>query len=296
MLVITGAFGQLCNRLFAFANVVAFAARHGMTVANLAFGPYRHFFASTQADALCRFPARKGCGNATAGVVRLSARLARRLRLAPCIQIGEKEKCWLDAAPDGRDIARLAKGGVILLNGLYFLNRDGLGGHSQLLRDFFRPAPAVEETVRRFVCEARQGADVLVGMHIRQGDYKTHGAGKYYFSTEEYTGLMVQVKNLFEGKRVRFVVCSDTPQAGGAFGGLDTAPGPGRSIEDLYVLAACDYIAGVPSTFSMWASFYGGVPRYEHNPRERAAFGLDTPPPKLEDFRVHLSGDISRVD
>ena len=31
-------------------------------------------------------------------------------------------------------------------------------------------------------------------------------------------------------------------------------------IEDLYALSICDYILGPPSTFSMWASFYGGVP------------------------------------
>lgn len=31
-------------------------------------------------------------------------------------------------------------------------------------------------------------------------------------------------------------------------------------IEDLYALSKCDYIFGPPSTFSMWASFYGEVP------------------------------------
>ncbi|HAX17707.1 MAG TPA: hypothetical protein DCY00_03825 [Actinobacteria bacterium] len=38
-------------------------------------------------------------------------------------------------------------------------------------------------------------------------------------------------------------------------------------IEDLYSLALCDYIFGPPSTFSMWASFYGEVPlRFITNP------------------------------
>ncbi len=31
-------------------------------------------------------------------------------------------------------------------------------------------------------------------------------------------------------------------------------------ITDLYTLAQCDYIIGPPSTYSMWASFYGNVP------------------------------------
>jgi hypothetical protein len=28
----------------------------------------------------------------------------------------------------------------------------------------------------------------------------------------------------------------------------------------MYALASCDYIVGPPSTFSLWASFYGQVP------------------------------------
>ena len=32
------------------------------------------------------------------------------------------------------------------------------------------------------------------------------------------------------------------------------------NIEDLYALSLCDYILGPPSTFSMWASFYGKKP------------------------------------
>ncbi|MFN5837557.1 MAG: hypothetical protein ACK47J_12755, partial [Pseudanabaena sp.] len=31
-------------------------------------------------------------------------------------------------------------------------------------------------------------------------------------------------------------------------------------IEDLYSMAKCDYLIGPPSTYSMWASFYGMVP------------------------------------
>lgn len=39
----------------------------------------------------------------------------------------------------------------------------------------------------------------------------------------------------------------------------------GNFIEDQLCLAACDYIMGPPSTYSMWASFYGKVPLYRIN-------------------------------
>jgi len=31
-------------------------------------------------------------------------------------------------------------------------------------------------------------------------------------------------------------------------------------VEDLYALAECDYIIGPPSTYTLWASFYGDTP------------------------------------
>lgn len=36
--------------------------------------------------------------------------------------------------------------------------------------------------------------------------------------------------------------------------------GLGHFIEDMYTLAECDYIFGPPSTYTMWASFYGKRP------------------------------------
>jgi hypothetical protein len=36
--------------------------------------------------------------------------------------------------------------------------------------------------------------------------------------------------------------------------------GPGSPVGDLYSLAACNAIMGPPSSFSMWASYYGQVP------------------------------------
>ena len=48
--------GQLGNRLFAFAHLIAFAHANGYKVANLAFEEYAPFFETTNQDAFCRFP------------------------------------------------------------------------------------------------------------------------------------------------------------------------------------------------------------------------------------------------
>lgn len=44
------------------------------------------------------------------------------------------------------------------------------------------------------------------------------------------------------------------------FAGFQATFGSGDTVEDLYALAECDYLIGPPSTFTVWASFYGNVP------------------------------------
>ena len=65
------------------------------------------------------------------------------------------------------------------------------------------------------------------------------------------------------GLSTLYLLCSDEPINIGNFQGLPIKTGNNHLIEDLYSLAACDYIMGPPSTYSMWASFYGQTPRVE---------------------------------
>jgi len=60
-----------------------------------------------------------------------------------------------------------------------------------------------------------------------------------------------------------FFVCSDEPRFREEFAGLTVGIGGRSPLEDLCTLSECDYILGPPSTFSQWASFYGGRPLYQ---------------------------------
>jgi hypothetical protein len=68
---------------------------------------------------------------------------------------------------------------------------------------------------------------------------------------------------LYPDRRLRFLICSDEAIDLALFTGLNVIAGTGDVVQDLYALADCDLICGPPSTFNMWASFYGRVPRYE---------------------------------
>src|SRR5688572_26878938 len=50
--------GQLGNRLFCFAHLIAYAEANNLKIINLSFDEYAKFFRTTSQDVLCRYPAR----------------------------------------------------------------------------------------------------------------------------------------------------------------------------------------------------------------------------------------------
>jgi hypothetical protein len=46
----------------------------------------------------------------------------------------------------------------------------------------------------------------------------------------------------------------------------------------LYVLAGCHYLVGPPSTFTLWASYYGATPLYQVEDPDKAF--------SINDFKV----------
>jgi hypothetical protein len=127
------------------------------------------------------------------------------------------------------------------------------------IRPLFRLRPEWQAKVDSYRASLSP-ADITVGIHLRRGDYRTYLGGKYFYPLEVYEQCMRETVRLFPGKTLRFIVCSNEQAMPVAPAACALHAGPGHFIEDLYTLAACDYLIGPPSTFSQWASFYGSVP------------------------------------
>ena len=261
--------GQLGNRLVLFSQFIAFAIEHGVSIVNLSFDEYAKYFRTTSEDALCRFPKRVSYfGNSK--VIRrclywlaycLARVMDRGLRLpgVKIISLDWSEGCDLDS-PEVIELVKKNK--IVLAQGWGFRSKGIFYKHSQAVRKHFALKESHGACVERKIRELRNCCDVLIGAHIRQGDYRTFFDGKFYYETEFYVGLMNRVATFFPGKKVMFMVCSNQTQDPGLFSSVDYQWGPGNPVEDMYALAECDYILGPPSTFTMWASFYGRKPLY----------------------------------
>jgi Glycosyl transferase family 11 len=134
--------------------------------------------------------------------------------------------------------------------------------HADYLRKRFQPNHQYQSQVTSFLSTLRKDFDVLVGLHIRRGDYSRYRNGQWYFTNAQYHRWMQQVVAQFPHQKLCFVLASNEDIDLTQFQPLRVYKAPGHFITDMYSLAGCDLIMGSPSTFSGWASFMGKVPIY----------------------------------
>jgi hypothetical protein len=117
--------------------------------------------------------------------------------------------------------------------------------------------------VESMINTIREHADLVIGVHIRHGDYKTFYDGKYYYTLVEYHQFMLQIQKLYEHKKIAFFISSNESFSLEIFKGCKCyrfGKESSGDILDLYTLSICDKIIGPWSTYSRWASFIGNVP------------------------------------
>ncbi len=281
--------GQLGNRLFTFSHIYAFCLEHGFKLVHIDFEDYASHFEKMRVGRYIRLPLQSD------QVVSSSSRkfFVKMLRLAMSVAMklpgkqsflsslkvgGEGEAFRLDSPA----FVETLRGKRILRLEGFVLRADPLfNKYVREIRALFNPIPEIRQKVQQTICEARKNVDLVIGVHIRRGDYKGFQGGRFYFEIEQYAGLMRKVSELFPTKRLRFLVCSNETLQREQFSGLDVSFGPGHLVEDMYSLAACDYLLGTHSTFVMWASFYGEVPLYRFDDPVRK--------PDLSEFRTDWS-------
>jgi hypothetical protein len=280
MFILARKYGRLCNRLFNTAHILALAIENDQTFVNLSFYDYAEHFPATQNDILCRYPVQKGFlkkNKAVSGILyNLSYNFAYFLYYLS--RLGVKGT-WLglsivrpvkkkhnhliaDVELTALPLDFAKKPQAVFFQG-WNLRCSGLvQKHANKIREYFKPADSYQSKVGDFVKEHRKGNDLLVGVVVRHGDYRLYLGGKYFYQREAYLSWMEQMQGLFPGEKIKFLIFSDEEQDTELFkqAGIDFFFRSGHMIENLYSLAECDYIITAPSTYGLWASFYGKTP------------------------------------
>lgn len=131
------------------------------------------------------------------------------------------------------------------------------------LQCIFRPKDAIMNKAEGLIEKMKQTSDIVVGVHIRRGDYATWNDGRFYYELEDYHHFMLRVKDLYQGQHVSFFISSNEDFELDIFTNCNChrfGKEPSGAILDLYSLSVCDLIMGPVSSYSRWASFIGEVP------------------------------------
>jgi len=287
----------LCNQLFPLANIMVLGLETRQRVMFPSFIPYAGSFVGSASGASPSFSLeRKGGGPAASqalrqNIWRLAWLMARLGKMCGVVRFRpwEIDRYLNLSAPETRNAVKA--GARQVLRGFYCIHDEALTAYGDRVREYFKLVPPLAAEVDACTTQARLGADVLIGVHLRMGDYRDFLGGALFYEGTEYRKVMESAASLFSGSKVRFMICSNESQPPELFHGLDVCRGPGGAVTDLYALAGCDYVIGAPSTYSAWASFYGRTPRFvlpERTVEERQA-GV-VPAPRLSDFKVHEWG------
>jgi hypothetical protein len=111
-----------------------------------------------------------------------------------------------------------------------------------------------------YVAAHRRRGAVLVGVLIRQTDYKRWEEGRYFFTYAMYAEIM---RELAGEENVQFLVTSDSPLDLALFQGLDVILATGRAgaeghfMESFFELSLCDIILSPPSSVALMAAYVG---------------------------------------
>jgi len=268
MLVITKKCGGLCNSLFQFGHFIAFCKHRDLRIVNLAFTDYAQYFISTDDRLFISFPP---CGYKLRNRI-ITTNLQRVFfilgflishlmpRFPGIISINfDKE------TPNAiKRLESILGHHLVLANGWYFRDPREFKKYAVDIRMYFRPKEVYGRMAKEIHNQIRRDSDIVIGLHIRRKDYKYWEGGKYYFEDAVYVKVIQELIKQFPGKNIKILVTSDEPIRLENYALVSSKIIWDRRepIVDLMALAYCDYIVGPPSTFSMWASFYGKVPLF----------------------------------
>ena len=243
-------YGQLGNRLHTYLHGLAFCIKHGHTCVNLSFDKYAKYFQLSSVSSSNNLML-----NASLNLRLRQFLLSSKLRpiRAPFIREIQGEPSSTVQSEDLLNRRPSREIGMVLRS-WNFIASDAVMESKRVLRSAFSIKEEFLNGMRRPV---KALGTINIGVHVRQGDYKTFLNGKYFYPMAAYrrylTGVSEHYRSL--GLIPCFYVVSDEKLSDEVFSTLNCTHARGTEIQDLALLAECDLIIGPPSSFSRWASW-----------------------------------------
>ncbi len=237
--------GRMANNIFQYGHLYAWGREHGRKTMSMRFAyKYHHFH-------ICHTPYHHF-------LTYVLAKYAAKWGLIPTVN-------FTDINSDYQQEQELMlKHRHILATGWCVRFPELFLKYKEEIKELF----AFDEVVKAPVdqkLKPYQG-HLKLGVHIRRGDYATWCRGRYFYNDQQYLHAIQEFIRLHPDEEIDIFMCGNDPKLDKAFyqkhlGDKIHFP-EGTPDEDFYLLSACDYLIGAPSTFTLVASMYKDTPLY----------------------------------
>lgn len=131
-----------------------------------------------------------------------------------------------------------------------------------LAKYYFKPSPSYVKAPIKLQNKCRIENTILIGVSIRQGDFKSWQGGIYYVEAESFAYVLSSLVSSLQQSHL-LVLCSDENLDKSIFSQFNTFYPEYLPPVQLAYLMYCDYILGTQhSSFIQMASFLGNVPLF----------------------------------
>jgi hypothetical protein len=255
MIIISDKPGQLCNQLIIHSNLWVFCKTNKKLLFNPSLYNYKGYFQEIKI-----YPGSKTVFLFFNFIARIARKLKIKTRLFSTYSIGYEEYCDLDSLPEKSSIFSH----FCLAMGWQFRSKELTRSRREEIIKLFQPSVFYKIQIEKFISKIKTPKSILIGVHVRRGDYATFEGGKYFYDLESYKQIIFKTSQLFSSTEIKFILSSNDQEFIRELKDAvaDCVITPGHELIDLYCLSQCNYILGPPSTYSIWASYYGKVPLY----------------------------------
>lgn len=274
MVIIVSKEGQIANRLWHYSNFMVNAIAHNYSLVHLHFNEYESYFSESIERNKHVFPVRTRLfrnellntifKKIFIALVKVSRKTGWRNYFFFHVLINDEyQQGAKEIDLNSIELVKAFTKKTVLVSGWLFKDRVHMKKQQEMLSNFWEPNQSILLPLKKKITDLKSTADIVVGLHIRRGDYKYFNNGSWYYDVETYKTRMAEFCSLAAGKKVHFIVCTNEKYEVTDFKGFHVSIDQRNFIDDLFLLSMCDFIMGPPSTFSMWASYYGKVPLFK---------------------------------
>jgi hypothetical protein len=266
LLIVCDKYGRLGNRLFLFAQLIEFSRKSGREIWMPGFHDCSCFFETTQNSRFFRYPqSRFNVPNPFSGIISFYA-FNKISKITEKINTKYLFKNLVSFSHnDGNPFKKINSSLVscILFNGFIF-HQHFLDLHNSLptIRTVFKPSSKFTQLIEGPIRDLRKKSQIIVGVLVRQTDYREWNDGKSFFTSFEYARILERLSISLNEETTSFFIASDENQDDKTFENFVCTVRVGFPIENLYSLAMCDLLIGPTSSYMGWAALYGDVPSF----------------------------------